>query len=204
MAPRRRATCQICNETESKYTCSQCLVSSCSVPCFKNHKEKCVPSSGVRSEITKLETTAGPSTPSDPQEEENVADPKPLRPLTSLNWPYVPEESAYPDPLKRDDPKPLQLPQYEAIATSSQIRKLLAEHPSLKEQLITIDKHRGPDREYALQRALGVTRTDIERQQGPEVQLPEDVVALRALAEAVEVAVRGGKQDALGLDWDNE
>ncbi len=38
-----------------------------------------------------------------------------MRPLTSLNWPYVPEESAFPDPLKRDDPKPLQLPQYEAI-----------------------------------------------------------------------------------------
>lgn len=39
----------------------------------------------------------------------------PLRPLASLRWPYVPEESAYPDPLKRDDPKPLQVPQYEAI-----------------------------------------------------------------------------------------
>lgn len=39
----------------------------------------------------------------------------PLRPLTSLTWPYVPEESAYPDPLKRDDPKPLQLKQYETI-----------------------------------------------------------------------------------------
>ena len=42
----------------------------------------------------------------------------PLRPLTSLRWPYVPEESAYPDPLKRDDPKALQLPQYEAIGVS--------------------------------------------------------------------------------------
>ena len=42
---------------------------------------------------------------------------QPLRPLTSLNWPYVPEEPAYPDPLKRDDPKSLQLHQYEAIGT---------------------------------------------------------------------------------------
>jgi hypothetical protein len=41
----------------------------------------------------------------------------PLRPLTSLKWPYVPEESAYPDPLKRDDPKPLQTAQYEAIGS---------------------------------------------------------------------------------------
>lgn len=41
--------------------------------------------------------------------------PKPLRPLTSLTWPYVPEASAFPDPLKRNDPKDLQLRQYEAI-----------------------------------------------------------------------------------------
>ena len=44
---------------------------------------------------------------------------EPLRPLTSLKWPYVPEESAYPDPLKRDDPKVIQLSQYEAIGDSS-------------------------------------------------------------------------------------
>jgi hypothetical protein len=44
----------------------------------------------------------------------------PLRPLTSLKWPYVPEETAYPDPLKRDDPKPLQTAQYEAIGSPTQ------------------------------------------------------------------------------------
>ena len=43
---------------------------------------------------------------------------EPLRPLTSLKWPYIPEESAYPDPLKRDDPKVVQLAQYEAIGNS--------------------------------------------------------------------------------------
>ena len=50
---------------------------------------------------------------------------QPIRPLASLKWPYVPEESAFPDPLKRDDPKPLQLPQYEAIGWSH-ISSLLA------------------------------------------------------------------------------
>lgn len=44
---------------------------------------------------------------------------RPLRTLASLRWPYVPDESAYPDPLKRDDPKPLQLPQYEAIGRNN-------------------------------------------------------------------------------------
>jgi hypothetical protein len=45
----------------------------------------------------------------------------PLRPLTSLKWPYVPEETAYPDPLKRDDPKPLQMAQYEAIGSHGSV-----------------------------------------------------------------------------------
>jgi len=51
---------------------------------------------------------------SGPPSELDTNKPK-LRPLTSLNWPYIPEESAFPDPLKRDDPKDLQLRQYEAI-----------------------------------------------------------------------------------------
>ena len=46
---------------------------------------------------------------------DEITEEDPLRPLTSLKWPYLPEESAYPDPLKRDDPKPLQTAQYEAI-----------------------------------------------------------------------------------------
>jgi len=67
------------------------------------------------------EDPAGPSSSADViTEDEALDDPQPLRPLTSLNWPYVPEESAYPDPLKRDDPRPLQLHQYEAIGMSVQ------------------------------------------------------------------------------------
>lgn len=41
----------------------------------------------------------------------------PLRSLSSLKWPYVPDVSSYPDPLTRDDPQPLTLAQYEAIGT---------------------------------------------------------------------------------------
>ena len=51
-------------------------------------------------------------------ERQDITIGEPLRPLTSLKWPYVPEESAYPDPLKRDDPKIVQLSQYEAIGNS--------------------------------------------------------------------------------------
>lgn len=149
-------------------------------------------------------------------DEELIDNPKPLRPLTSLKWPYVPEESAYPDPLKRNDPKPLQVSQYEAIgiyssfelsicdncvkATSPSIRTVLGSHPRLPGLLTSLDKLRGPDRERALQRALGVTPSEISSQSSAN-DPGEDVLALRALAEAVEAAVRAGKSEALGLDW---
>ncbi|KIJ60063.1 hypothetical protein HYDPIDRAFT_177608 [Hydnomerulius pinastri MD-312] len=177
MPPRSRPVCQVCRKDESKYSCSSCRANYCSVACYKEHKV---------------------SPPTDA-----VEDPKPLRPLTSLNWPYVPEESAYPDPLKRDDPKPLQLPQYEAIATSAHIRDVLASNPRLSDLLTNIDRLRGPEREEALQRALGVESRQLKNDLTRPQELDEDTRALRMLAEAVEGAVRGGKEGALGLDWDD-
>lgn len=177
----------------------------CSVACYKQHKDT---SSDCK--------TAGPGEISSTIDEsssvkdrpiqqvlEDVAleDPKPLIPLTALKWPYIPEESAYPDPLKRDDPKVLQLHQYEAIATSATIRKVLNEHPNLINMLSSIDTFRGPEREQALQRALGVTAQDISNQ-FKGVELSEDVLAIRRFAEAVEAAVRGENEAALGLNWD--
>ncbi|KIK38592.1 hypothetical protein CY34DRAFT_772024 [Suillus luteus UH-Slu-Lm8-n1] len=175
--PPRSHLCHVCNETESKYTCATCRATVyCSVGCYKHHK---VPSA-----------------------EETVEDPIPLRPLTTLNWPYVPEESAYPDPLKRDDPRPIQLHQYEAIATSAAVRHALESNPRLPELLTSIDKLRGVDREDALHRALGVDTRQLKNDLlGPQ-ELDEDTRMLRQLAEAVEAAVRGGKEGVLGLDWD--
>jgi hypothetical protein len=66
--------------------------------------------------------------------------------------------------------------------------------------LTSIDKLRGPEREDALQRALGITALEIDGQlRCPE--LSEDVLALRELAEASEASVRGGNETALGLKW---
>jgi len=59
---------------------------------------------------------------------------------------------------------------------------------------------RGPDREDALQRALGVNVEQLRDPSGTP-ELGEDIIALRKLAEAVEAAVRGGKNGVLGLDW---
>jgi len=200
MPPRPRAACQICKTIESKYICSRCPTPYCSVPCYKQHKElscnaKVTTSSTPNFHTHELEGT----------EDELKAKPG-LRSLTSLNWPYVPEESAYPDPLKRDDPKPLQLHHYEAIATSPAIRQVLLAHPHLLAVLSSIDNLRGRDREQALQRALRVTDPDITEQPKslPAGEPDENVLALRALAEAVETAVRGNKEGVLGLDWGSE
>ncbi|KAF8546339.1 hypothetical protein OG21DRAFT_1427222 [Imleria badia] len=170
---RPRPTCVVCQHLASKYTCASCRANYCSVVCYKTHK--------------------------DPQ---LLQDPLPLRPLTALKWPYVPDVSAYPDPLTRDDPKPLQMHQYEAIATSPTIRTLLS-NPRLCTLLTTIDALRGPEREEALQRALGVDSRLLKNHDDTRVvAVDEDTKALRALAEAVEGAVRGGREDMLGLDWD--
>ncbi|KIL65830.1 hypothetical protein M378DRAFT_76310 [Amanita muscaria Koide BX008] len=182
--------CQICGTNQSKYTCSRCLVAFCSVSCYKHpnhahHSES--PSATERSTQPAANTNS------------NITD-KSLRLLASLNWPYVPDESAYPDPLKRDDPKILQLHQYEAIATSATIRQILTSYPSLKDILTSIDKLRGQEREEALKTALGVTASDIDTQ-SRHADFGEDVLALRKFAEAVEAAVRGENQSALGLDW---
>jgi len=137
------------------------------------------------------------------RDEKEIVPEPPLKPLTSLNWPYVPEKSAYPDPLKRDEPKMLQLPQYEAIATSPLVRATLSENPNLKNVLRSINELRGSDREEALQRALGVSlssRSGIFNDAEKEVT-EEDVHALRRLAEVIEGAVRGSKDGGLGLDW---
>ncbi|KAI0780252.1 hypothetical protein C8Q74DRAFT_1197654 [Fomes fomentarius] len=176
MAPPKRASCQVCDSLESKYTCAKCTVVYCSVPCYKSHQ--------------------GGSPLADSEQQD-----PPLRPLASLRWPYVPEESAYPDPLKRDDPKPLQVPQYEAIATSPSIRRVLGTNPRLRDILRSIDALRGEDRELALQEALGVGGARNHALADLGHAAPEDRDTLRQLAEAVEAAVRGGKQDALGLDW---
>jgi hypothetical protein len=89
------------------------------------------------------------------------------------------------------------------LATSPAVRKILAEHENLPELLTSIDKLRGPEREDALQRALGVTAPEIDDQLRRS-EPSEDVLALRALAEAIEAAIRGGNESALGLNWGDE
>ncbi|KAF5371417.1 hypothetical protein D9757_009992 [Collybiopsis confluens] len=228
-------TCQVCNQADSKYTCSACFLPYCSVACYKNHKNedesrctgsvaKKAPASssnlGLAEPISPIIPEVSLETTPSVAEENLPSETSPLRPLTSLRWPYISdEEPAYPDPLERNDPKPLRLRHYEAIASSTSVRKALFTPPLVPNQpdqpnqrlrnlLASIDKLSGVERERALQRALGVGdgRIDVGLEQGPQSLqvLPEDTVALRALAEAIENAVRGNGDNnmTLGLDWD--
>lgn len=97
-------------------------------------------------------------------------------------------------------PTPTELDISPTIATSPAIRKILAEHKNLPGLLTSIDKLRGIERQEALQRALGVTAPEIEDQLRRS-EPSEEVLALRALAEAIEGAVRGGNETTLGLNW---
>ncbi|KAF9010680.1 hypothetical protein BDQ17DRAFT_1515996 [Cyathus striatus] len=168
MAPssRRLEKCQVCKSSDSKYTCAQCSIIYCSVPCYKIHKENAEESCKSKEDVMDVE-------------DETLEEQNPLRPLTSVRWPYVPDESAYPDPLKRDDPKVLQLRQYESIATSPAIRKILA-NQNLRELMISVDKLRGREREQALQKALGVTPPQIDDQMH-SAEPSEEVLAFENL-----------------------
>ena len=86
------------------------------------------------------------------------------------------------------------------LATSPTIRNILSAHKSLPELLTSIDKLRGRERDESLQRALGITAPEIDDQLRPP-NLSDDILALRELAEAIETAVRGRDQSALGLNW---
>ncbi|KAG7089656.1 hypothetical protein E1B28_011317 [Marasmius oreades] len=198
----QRAPCQVCKKNEMKYTCSVCAALYCSVPCYKQHKESsCTARTQEPSNAgyDSHETFTPPPSQEESTLETILEEPKPLKPLTSLRWPYVPDESSYPDPLERDDPKPLQLRHYESIATSAEVRKSLESHPNLQSILKSIDSLKGYERESTLQRALGVQAPSIGND--TKVNLDEDVLALRAFAEAIETAIRGERVGALGLDW---
>merc|ERR1719452_322878 len=40
-------SCEICTDQESKYKCPTCSIPYCSVPCYKNHLENCVPKEDI-------------------------------------------------------------------------------------------------------------------------------------------------------------
>ncbi|KLO15369.1 hypothetical protein SCHPADRAFT_264252 [Schizopora paradoxa] len=274
--PPRRANCQICNDSESKYACPKCEVLYCSVTCYKTHrlnscagrgevgasgesKNPLLPELGGSSSLSTQEQSRldegqqpGTSKSSEgvdhtsqdvnkgqqrhqqegigDQMEETMPTKVPLRALTTLKWPYIPEAPSYPDPLARDDPKSLSLAQYEGIATSLDVRKALSQNPNLPRILRALDSLRGTHREETLQRVLGVSREaqgigavqrnmyipaagsapGFDEEGAPEQSEfigDEERKALKVLAEAIEAAVRARvdrpEPVSFGLEWED-
>jgi zinc finger HIT domain-containing protein 3 len=97
-------------------------------------------------------------------------------------------------------------------ATSHAVRTALTRHPELKDLLRSIDGLWGSARENALQACLGVSPSDVTSSGGGGtgtivsgirgIQIgEEEKEGMRELAEAIEAAVRGNREDGLGLDW---
>ncbi|KAG8871220.1 hypothetical protein FRC20_010835 [Serendipita sp. 405] len=209
MPPRPRISCQICNAAEFKYTCASCRIVYCSVPCYKKHTQTpCGPDSQAKetsnvtsaqfSEVTDPKGTSvtaeASSAMNEPDNEELFQQPIRLRPLTSLKWPSIPPPPAIVDPLTINDPKPLQMPHYEAIATSTDIRFMLRDNPNLPVTLRHLDKLSGREREQAFEAILGVRNavqsTSLQFDKGSFSWLPkeateDDLVVLRTFAETL-------------------
>ncbi|SCZ87830.1 BZ3500_MvSof-1268-A1-R1_Chr2-3g05298 [Microbotryum saponariae] len=149
--------CAICQTAAAgKYRCPIDDVDYCTVKCFKEHKEEgCTGSTkpattedaikdGATADLTSTGTPTAKVEPDkkepvpDPTPQEQVkhtlkleADDRPRKKLKDLRWPPEPDASIFLDPLARDDVKPLRRREYEAIATSPTIRRLLLTQPSL-------------------------------------------------------------------------
>ncbi|KAG8702420.1 hypothetical protein FRC09_004739 [Ceratobasidium sp. 395] len=188
---------------------------------------KCDTSTAVSSAETSALPSAETSGPqittsseveSKPDEGEKLADPKPLRTLASLKWPYVPEPPSFIDPVTRNDPKPLTLAQYEAIvglaATSPDVRRAIADNPDVPNLLRSVDKLYGPLRQQVLEEMLGVG-TSGDQRYGARPQTNETLArlrqdgdsesnmrALRQLSEAIEKAIGTGDAQR-GLTWED-
>ena len=69
-----------------------------------------------------------------------------------------------------------------------------------------MDSLRGTEREAALQRALGVSQANYQRDSDiSKLDIgEEDIEAVRQLSSAIEAAIRGDRLNTLSLDLDGE
>ncbi|KDE05338.1 hypothetical protein MVLG_04253 [Microbotryum lychnidis-dioicae p1A1 Lamole] len=156
--PPKLPKCAICQTAAAgKYRCPIDDVDYCTVKCFKKHKEEgctgstkaamtqdAIKDDGAKADLTstgtataKVEQDKTEPVP-DPTPQQRVkhtlhleSDDRPRKKLKDLHWPPEPDASIFLDPLARDDVKPLRRKEYEAIATSPTIRRLLLTQPSL-------------------------------------------------------------------------
>jgi zinc finger HIT domain-containing protein 3 len=156
-----------------------------------------------------------------------LKDATPLRPLTSLKWPFIPEEPSFQDHLTSNDPKPLKINHYEAIggyglllyfpssftccvitltASSPSIRNILnKEDDQLRNLLRQLDALRGREREEALEFLLGVAHPT-KKKGIPKAILEsadhDSLESFQRFSEAVHSAIEKTGSANTGLSWD--
>ncbi|KAG8802551.1 hypothetical protein FRC17_006386 [Serendipita sp. 399] len=163
--------------------------------------------------MTKLGDNATNESVSGTQEDETFQQPVRLRPLTTLKWPSIPPPPAIVDPLTINDPKPLQMPHYEAIATSADIRSMLDGSANLPVILRHLDRLSGRERERALEAILGVrdrpqafslSNPQFDRSNFtwlPKEATEEDLVVLRSFAETLGAVINTAVLPATGTSF---
>ncbi|GAA6049060.1 hypothetical protein JCM3770_003867 [Rhodotorula araucariae] len=125
--PAKLPACKVCSKADAgKYTCPTDHAPYCSVVCFKKHKaEGCFSSAAYEPRPRPVVPIA---------DEPRDDDDRPRKRLKDLHWPAEPDPTLWDDPLQRDEVKPLRHAELEAVATSPQIRALLAQ-PSIRTPL---------------------------------------------------------------------
>ncbi|KAL1216308.1 hypothetical protein V5N11_026787 [Cardamine amara subsp. amara] len=152
MCPRVVQTCEICKKVVSKYKCPSCLLPYCSLACFKNHKETpCAKPSGE----------SGPSSteekPASQAKDVPVEKPVLVEAANDTKLKVSAVSPAKEGPMARpivveEENYVLEKAQFEAIASSSEIREALKDE-ALQKLIFSIDSSSNSSKE--LDEAMG-------------------------------------------------
>ncbi|KAL1216309.1 hypothetical protein V5N11_026787 [Cardamine amara subsp. amara] len=148
MCPRVVQTCEICKKVVSKYKCPSCLLPYCSLACFKNHKETpCAKPSGE----------SGPSSteekPASQAKDVPVEKPVLVEAANDTKLKVSAKEGPMARPIVVEEENyVLEKAQFEAIASSSEIREALKDE-ALQKLIFSIDSSSNSSKE--LDEAMG-------------------------------------------------
>ncbi|CAL9227232.1 unnamed protein product [Arabidopsis halleri] len=151
MRPRAAPTCDICKKVVSKYKCPSCLVPYCSLGCFKIHKETpCAKPSGPSSTEDKPASPVKEVPVERPEEANDVVE----KTQHNASAASTAKEIPVARPIHVEDEKyVLEKTQFEAIASSSEIREALKDE-ALQKLIYSIDSSSNPLQE--LDGAMGI------------------------------------------------
>ncbi|KAF8326543.1 uncharacterized protein EI90DRAFT_2975601 [Cantharellus anzutake] len=184
--------CGVCRRDSSKYSCPDCQLKYCSLACFKDHRPACRSASST--DVARSSSLRLPDQAAD----------VPLKPLSSLRWPFVPEAPSFQDPLSGNDPQPLKLSQFEAIATSNAVRDALASNERLHGLLRVLDSMSPNERNARMRHLLGLGDAgQLDPNKLTETE-KEDAESFSIFVAVIQDCISGVDQDGEkydGLQW---